>query len=519
MIQNPVLPGSNPDPSLLRVDDDYYLATSTFQWFPGIRLHHSRDLAHWRLCGHALVRPAQLDLTAVPDSGGVWAPSLSHHDGLFHLVYPVISARAAFPLVSVANYLVSAADIAGPWSDPVFLHGVGWDPSLFHDPAGRTWLLRMLLDVQPGHRATRGIGLQEYDWAQRRLVGPQREIFAGTARGCTEGPQLFRRGPYFYLVTAEGGTSWRHAVTVARSRELFGPYQADPAGPLLTAEDAPDGPLQKAGHGSVVSTGDGRWFMAHLATRPLGHRQSSPLGRETALLELGWKDGWPRLAHGDHHPRLQLPGLPEELPAPPPSARDDFDAAALDPEWNTLREPADPGWCTLAHRGHLRLRGREPLFSPRHQSVVARRLTSLDAGAGTSVRFEPAAPDEAAGLVCLQDTRDALFGCITFDPCVGKCVAMIHLEGGGYRTLQMVAPLPPGAPVTLSVRLSHPQVQFFWALPRMTPAPLGPAVEAAVLADDHLGKDAFTGAYVGMAAQDPAGQRWAEFDWFDYRPD
>ena len=223
MIRNPVLPGFHPDPSVVRVGNDCFIATSTFEWFPGIRLHHTRDFRSYRLVGHALTRPSQIDLVGIPDSGGVWAPNLTHDGQRFLLVYSFVTARAAFPLIAVSNFLVTADNVEGPWSDPVFLNGTGWDPSLFHDGSGRTWLLNMRLDHRAGHPATAGVVMQELLAGSQRLSGPIHNLFPGTALGCTEAPQLFTRGGWFYLATAEGGTSWNHAVTVARSRDLLGP--------------------------------------------------------------------------------------------------------------------------------------------------------------------------------------------------------------------------------------------------------------------------------------------------------
>jgi xylan 1,4-beta-xylosidase len=522
-IDNPVLPGSNPDPSLLRVGDDYYLATSTFQWFPGIRLHHSRDLSRWRLVGHVIDRPGPIDLSAVPDSGGIWAPNLTHHQGRFHVVFTCVHARGVFPLVAASTWLVSAARIEGPWSDPVFLHGRGWDPALFHDGDGRSWLLGMALDPRPGHTPARGITIQPCDVDARTLRGTPRVIFSGTALGCTEAPQLFVRAGLHYLITAEGGTSWQHAVTVARSRHLFGPYEADPEGPMLTSRSLPAAPLQKTGHGSVVQAPQGEWFMAFLGTRPLAPGCSSPLGRETSIAKLRWTPaGWPRLDPAGCVARLQVTApvaSPARPTAPPTHDRAAFvgATAALGPEWNTLRMPADRAWCQLRpEAGGLHLRGGAPLIAA-HASCVARRLSRLGVVLQTRVRFAPTASDHAAGLVLYHDTQDSLFACVTFDDALGACVAVIHTEGGRYATFVTAAPVTAAEPIVLQAAITHTTVRFFWSRPEEAGRPLGPTFDLAVLADDHRGKDSFTGAFVGMAVVDPDRRRWAQFDHFDER--
>jgi xylan 1,4-beta-xylosidase len=282
VISNPILRGFNPDPSIVRVGDDFYVATSTFEWFPGVLVHHSRDLVHWRLLARPLDRLSLVDMRGDPPSGGIWAPCLTFSDGLFHLIFTdVKSFRGAFK--DTHNYLATAPSIQGPWSDPIYLNSSGFDGSLFHDADGRKWFVNMLWDHRKDRNRFGGILLQEYDPARRRLVGPIRNIFAGTSLGVTEAPHLYRRGEWYYLMTAEGGTSYSHAVTLARSRRIEGPYEVDPANPILTSAGRPELDLQKAGHASLVETQTGEWYMVHLCGRPLRPRKLCPLGRETAI--------------------------------------------------------------------------------------------------------------------------------------------------------------------------------------------------------------------------------------------
>ena len=230
-IRNPILPGFHPDPSICRVGEWYYLASSTFEWWPGVRLHRSQDLANWELIGGALNRRSQLDLRGNPDSGGVWAPCLSHADGRFWLVYTdvkrygrtTVGGASGASLRDFHNYLVTSEAIDGEWSDPVYLHSSGFDPALFHDDDGRKYLVNQLWDHRPGQNRFAGIVLQEYSVEERRLVGERVNIFGGTPLGLTEAPHLYKRNGYCYLLTAEGGTGWGHAVTMARSKALRGP--------------------------------------------------------------------------------------------------------------------------------------------------------------------------------------------------------------------------------------------------------------------------------------------------------
>ncbi|PTT88931.1 glycoside hydrolase 43 family protein, partial [Pelomonas sp. HMWF004] len=374
MITNPILPGFHADPSICRVPgdggDDYYIATSTFEWWPGVRIHHSRDLVHWRHHSYAVTRPSQLDLTGHPDSAGVWAPCLSYAQGQFWLIYTdVRSTIGAFK--DTHNYLVTAPSIDGPWSEPIYLNSSGFDPSLFHDDDGRSWVLNQQWTHVPGKNHFNGILLQEYDREARRVVGPVKNIYTGTALGVVEGPHLYRRNGWYYLLTAEGGTFYEHAVTLARSRHIDGPYETLPGNPLMTAWHKKTDGLQRSGHASWVETAGGEWFMAHLCGRPLEwsgpHAARNnpaggydglhcPLGRETALQRLHWRDDdWPEVVGGPQ-PSVQVaaPDLPPH-PFPAEPARDDFDGPTLNPHLNSLRKPVDDSWASLTARpGHLR---------------------------------------------------------------------------------------------------------------------------------------------------------------------
>src|SRR4051812_32086697 len=321
-IQNPILPGFNPDPSIVRVGDDYYVATSTFEWFPGVQIYHSRDLVHWRLLTRPLRRASQLNMLGDPDSCGVWAPCLSYADGLFWLIYTDVKrygrttqgGAAGASMRDTHNYLVTSPRIDGEWSDPVYLNSSGFDPSLFHDGNGRKCLVNMRWDHRPGSNRFSGIVLQEYSPADRKLVGPTHMIFEGTPLGFTEGPHLYQRNGYYYLLTAEGGTGWGHAVTMARSRDLLGPYELHPDKHVLTSRHRPDVALQRSGHADLIETQNGETYMVHLCGRPLPNRGRCPLGRETAIQKMVWTDdGWLRTADGQGIPLAEapLPSLPE----------------------------------------------------------------------------------------------------------------------------------------------------------------------------------------------------------------
>jgi len=532
-IANPILRGFNPDPSIVRVGDDYYIATSTFEWFPGVQIHHSRDLANWRLLGHPLVRRSQLDMRGNPDSGGVWAPCLSYSDGTFYLIYTDVKSHLG-PYKDTHNYLVTATDVRGPWSEPTHLNSSGFDPSLYHDDDGRSWLLNMMWDHRKGKNPFGGILMQEYDKAERALKGPIYNIFRGTPLGLTEGPHLYKRNGYYYLLTAEGGTRWGHAVTMARSRSLFGPYEVDPANPMLTSRDDPSLPLQRAGHASLVETQGGDWYMVHLCGRPLPTSRKCNLGRETAIQRVEWtNDGWLRLAGGGHAPRMtvEAPTLPEH---PFPEAEttgvgvDHFDGERLGIHFNTLREPPDESWLSLSERpGWLRLRGRESFYSAHGQSLVARRQQSFVAEAETLVEFEPETCQQMAGLVYYYNAKNYFYLRISRDEALGKTLAILTSDQGAYdEPLEREVSVEGWARCYLKLTLDFERAQFWYSADGVRWLPIGPALDAGVMSDENaesvrdgfLIDQGFTGAFVGVCAQDLSGRRLAaDFDYFAYR--
>ncbi|MFW6288059.1 MAG: glycoside hydrolase family 43 protein, partial [bacterium] len=286
-IINPILSGFNPDPSIIRVEEDYYIATSTFEWFPGVQIYHSKDLVNWELIARPLNRVSQLDMKGNPDSGGIWAPCLSYDNGIFYLVYTDVKG---FDNVwwDTNNYLVSTKDIRGDWSEPIYLNSCGFDPSLFHDSDGKKYFVNMITDHRGKNNRFNEIQVQEYSASEKSLLGEAKTIFKGTGLGSAEGAHLYKLNGYYYLITAEGGTGYNHVVSFARSKNIAGPYEVHPDNPILSSKYSPDLPLQKAGHGDIIETQTGEWYMVHLCGRPLEKRGNCPLGRETAIQRLVW---------------------------------------------------------------------------------------------------------------------------------------------------------------------------------------------------------------------------------------
>jgi xylan 1,4-beta-xylosidase len=531
-IRNPILPGFNPDPSIVRVGDDYYIATSTFEWYPGVQIHHSRDLQNWRLIAHPLDRAALLDMRGNPDSGGIWAPCLTYSDGLFWLVYTDVK-RHEGSFKDMHNYVTTSASIGGPWSDPVYLNSSGFDASLFHDDDGRKWLLNMEWDYRPGRHPFNGILLQEYDSATKRLVGPIRNIFRGTELRVTEGPHVYKRNGYYYLLTAEGGTGYTHAVTMARSRSLEGPYEVDPIKYIVTAKDDPQLPLQRAGHGDWVETQSGECYIVHLCGRPLSlhsesDQQRCPLGRETAIQKAYWtEDGWLRLANGNNKPDLETPApdLPEHpWPKLPALTRFDSDQLPIDFQW--LRHPWDESLFSLRSRpGRLRLFGAESFGSWFRQSLIARRQQAFCFTATTKLEFEPDTLQQCAGLICYYNAHKFHYLNVTCSDEGEKHLAIISCPGeSGFKLDYPVESakfikLPRGRAVWLRAEVRFATLRFSWSLDGEQWITARDELDYSLISDE-AGRGytkSFTGAFAGMACHDISGRRQqADFEFFEY---
>ena len=520
---NPIIRGFSPDPSICRVGDDYYIATSTFEWYPGVRIYHSRNLRDWTLAGRPLNRPDLLDMTGNPDSCGVWAPCLSYSDGLFYLLYTDVR-RFDGNFKDTHNYLVTSPSIDGDWSERVYLNSSGFDPSLFHDDDGRKWYTNMVWDHRPDRSRFAGIALQEYSVERQALIGERRFVFEGSGLGCTEGPHLYKRDGYYYLITAEGGTGYGHAATMARSRQVGGPYELDPAGPLVSSRSDPEWPLQRAGHADIVESPDGDLFSVFLVSRPLPQGRYSPLGRETALARLEYTaDGWYRSATGS-----PLPPLEVELPASEAGAddgvlqQDDFAAPELDPDYQWLRSPDPSEFLSLTDRpGWLRLYGMESPGSLFRQALIARRQTEFRFQATTLIDFEPQNFQQLAGLILYYNSSKFHYLYLSRDE-AGRHLGIMSCEGNpalevSYPLGSCRVPLPDGAPVYLRACGEFAELRFQWSRDGVDWQSLPATLDLRLLSDEvaREGTVNFTGTFIGLCCNDLTGARQhADFDFF-----
>ena len=522
MIRNPILPGFNPDPSIVRGDGEYVIATSTFEWFPGVRFHTSEDLVSWHPAGYALNDPKYLDLCGIPDSAGIWAPSLYFHEEEYRLLFTIV--RTLGQTKDVDNYITTAPSLQGPWSDPVYVGSRGFDASLFHAPDGRLYLAGLRWDHRIGNPGFGGIQIQELNPATFERLGTARVVH--TSSELVEGPNLYYRDGWYYLLLAEGGTGWNHGIRMARSRELWGPYESDPV-PVLTTrdldplevarlgEDGPSGGLHKAGHGELVATPDGEWYLVHLASRPVLADEGAvcPLGRETCLQRVEWSDdGWLRLAHGGHLPALDVTA-PTSAGVEAEGALNDsgrLSAESLGGSWRTLRVPADESWTHWSpdSDSHIKLRGRESLRSTHTQSLIAHPLNSTRMRLRAILDAAPTEPSHQAGVVAYYDTTSHTFWHLTATDEGRRILAVERRSAtGSSRTVLNFDPGPSG-PVHLEIRFEGARVDAHASLDGASWAELCPRVDISELSDDHAGLLRFTGAFAGIAAVDTAGHEW-----------
>jgi alpha-N-arabinofuranosidase len=506
LIRNPVLPGFYPDPSICRVGDDYYLVTSTFEYFPGVPIFHSRDLTHWRQLGHCLTRDSQLSLSTAKSSKGIFAPTLRYHDGTFYMITTNVEGGG--------HFYVTAKDATGPWSEPTWLDdNDGVDPSLFFDADGRVYFTRQ------GGGARGGIYQQELDLSRGKLVGEPRMIWSGTGGTWPEGPHLYKLGALYYLMIAEGGTGYSHMETIARSSSPWGPFEPCPRNPVLSHSGRAGHAIQATGHADLVQAKDGAWWLVCLGIRPTDGEHHH-LGRETFLAPVVWDAaGWPVVnGNGSIELTAQGAGLPKPAPWPQPTARDDFEASTLGLELNFVRNPAPGAFSLSARPGFLRLLGTAASLDEVSQpSFVGRRQRHFRCRASALLEFQPLRSSEVAGLVVRADEANHYDLLVVADGARRRVELRARVSGNSRLVGQ--APLEPG-PVLLAIDAREAEYEFFFTTSGGKARSLGTQPTAPLSSEAAGG---FTGVYFGMYASSGAGggsapAAPADFDWFEYRP-
>jgi xylan 1,4-beta-xylosidase len=507
--RNPILAGYYPDPSICRVGDDYYLINSSFAHFPGIPIFHSRDLVNWQQLGHVIDRPTQLKYDGLGITRGIFAPAISHHNGVFYVVCTMVDGGG--------NFLVTAKDPAGPWSDPVWLGFDGIDPSLFFDDDGRAWMVNNgnPPDNKPLYQGHRAIWIQEFDIAAKKLIGPRSIIVNGgvdlTKKPVwIEGPHLYKKDGWYYLCCAEGGTSWQHSQVILRGKSPTGPFTPWDKNPILTQRDL-DGNATQAvtctGHADLVIGPDGNWWSIFLACRPYAPDRWAT-GRETFLLPVKWTDdGWPLiLPPGERVPYVVASPKGADFvtnPTQPFSGNftwtDEFNEAKLSPLWIMLRTPKQDWWSLTG--GLLKLTPQAELLSGKsNPSFFGRRLQHSKFE--TSVRLQvPATAGTSAGLAAMQNETHHYFSGVR---CTADGLdAFVEVQNGPKPETLVTLPLPADTK-SVELRLTGDglTLAFDYALSPGAWQPLLPKADSYPISVQAAGGGLhFTGALVGPYAR------------------
>ncbi len=481
--ENPVLPGFHPDPTVCRAGEDYYLATSTFEYFPGVPLYHSENLADWEPIGHCLTRDEQLPLDDVDSSEGVFAPTLRHHDGTFYLVTTNVAAGG--------HFVVTAEDPRGEWSDPVWVDAPGYDPDLFWDD-GEAYF------TYANDDAVRQTSV-DLETGETGVTGEAATIWEGLDGAFTEAPHIYEVDGTYYLLAAEGGTHTQHMVSVARSDDPTGPFEDHPDNPIFSHRSRVMRPIAATGHGDLVRANDGSWWMTFLGIRQQGgHVPYHTLGRETFLAPVTWEDGWPVVNDGDLvEPEMDV--VDTELTADGDRSwtrtSDPFDGDELGPEWNYRRNPERERYSL--EENSLVVRGGPDALDDYNPAFVGRRQQRHDSRATARLQFEPDG-DEEAGLTVFRD-EDHHYDLAVVDDGDGGRLAQVRLRIDGLSDVVGERSLPDGE-VTLAVESTETEYAFA----------AGPASAGTDELDELATADAryvstevatgFTGVYYGLYA-------------------
>ncbi len=430
---NPIIPGGHPDPSICRVGADYYIVNSTFEYFPGLPIHHSKDLVNWELIGYGLHREDQcngvVNLVDVQQNGGIHAPTIRYHDGLFYIITTnVYSPMDRTKPAEMVNFIITAENPAGPWSAPHHIEGApGIDPDIFFDDDGKVYYVGTHDTGRPNANGIGEIWVQELDLANWKLKGERHSVWRGACGGCcVEGPHIYKEHGKYYLLVAEGGTSHHHAVMMAASDKITGPYESNPRNPILTVRHlSKNNWVTSVGHADMVELPDGRWYMVALGKRS-DVENASNMGRETHLIPVVWEPAiarWQQVSKDKWEPVEYLwpvcapeTGRVERI-TPLPFAdkpqyyndafRDNFDTEVLHPEWNFRRVPQKGTYSLTDKKGHLRLFLKPETFHLRGQfSLMGIRQKESEFEYAAKMNFQPAKDKAEAGISIYQQDNN-----------------------------------------------------------------------------------------------------------------
>ncbi|MEF9960838.1 MAG: glycoside hydrolase family 43 protein [Niameybacter sp.] len=504
---NPIQRGFFPDPSIVRVGEDYYMVNSTFQYFPAIAISHSRDLVHWQVIGHAITNNDDLDLSNIPDSHGIWAPDISYHDGKFYIFATLrLNGDGSRDNNVLRRQLMMVSENPeGPYSRPVSLEVDDIDPSHFIDDDGTHYMI-----------IAAGAKIVKLSDDCTKVLSEPISAWEGTGERCSEGPHIMKKDGYYYAIVAEGGTGYGHGVNVGRSKNLLGPYENCPYNPVMRQTD-PQASIQRAGHGKLVQTQKGDWWMVYLCGRP-NQGNYTTVGRETALDPVSWtEDGWFIVNEGKGPSTVQtVPDLEEYLFER--STLDGFDEEKLGLEWEFVRNPDNSAWSLAERKGHMRLWTRDgQLFERRAKNTLLRREQELSYTASTKLEFEPSKDGEQAGLTCYYSTATYVRWSLCYEG--GRKLQLVINRNQGEEVIQTIDHVQLGA-IYLKVVVEKLTRSFYYSYDGENWT-LGGVLENCIyLCDEGVPNDPkrHTGTLVGIYANNGGcGSRIpADFDWFKY---
>ncbi|WP_282674614.1 family 43 glycosylhydrolase [Lactococcus cremoris] len=468
-IKNPIIPGMAPDPSIIRVENTYYLATSTFHWMPGIQLYKSTDLVNWTLIDNVLKKD-KINLQGTNTPGGIWAPHLSYdiETKKYWLAYSHMVNMAGREFSS-NSYMMWSENISGPWSEPIYLTSIGFDPSLFHDEDGRHYAAILEWESREGYQSPGHIVIAEISLENGEVLGQWKRVTQGfTTRGCAEAPQIYKHAGYYYLLLASGGTGYAHGVEIGRSKSIMGPYEPHPTGePIITSSprhlfslgdpDAghfemynPNSLIQKAGHGSLVDTPTGEWYITHLMSRPLPGTLLNPLGRETSIQKMRWNDdNWLEMEDGSNLAKIEVEGISgiEDLKLLNHDVQEYFEAPKYSNQFMTPYQAQTIEWVNTTERpGFLRIYGGDSFFSQVNPSIMATRATLFLYEIDTKVIFNPNHYSETAGVGLYYDSNNWVYLHITYSEITkGPVLSVLQAKLGERKEIfQPIIEVPSG---------------------------------------------------------------------------
>lgn len=494
-VANPILPGCYPDPSIVRVEEDYYLVASTFEYFPGLPIFHSRDLVNWEQIGHAIDRPTQLNFDGIASSGGLYAPTIRHSDGLFWLVCTLVDQQDDD---RGGNFVMTAPDPAGPWSDPVWFGAGGIDPSIFFDDDGRAWMHGIRLAPNPDWFHQTEVWIREFDLNTKQLTGPEHIVWNGALNGVvwSEAPHLYKVDGSYYLLTAEGGTEFHHAVSIAKADNVTGPYTGNKGNPILTHRHLGRGSeVVGVGHADLVEAADGSWWAVLLAMRTYGGYHYN-LGRETFLVPVTWEDGWPVFAPGEGR-------VPTEVKVPfasgfNPGIAQGFTSGQVlptDPRWTSLRRPATEFAAVVNDRWELQVTPAS-LVDPLTPAFLGIRQQHADADFKATLT-DSIAPGEEAGLTIRQSENDHIRFFFSGDVTNGKRRVTAVARQAGIEKILGETELPSGHATNLTVSARGQDYALLASTPDTEPITIA-VVDGRTL--DTVATGGFLGLWVGAYA-------------------